>query len=104
MGDHSRSARFQVLYDASLQEYEKQTDIALTKHPLAKQFQHCDSVESVTAILQEQVHACSEFRGRDRIMKSLNCVVSILCTLSASINLDLVRPMQIGCSVCDTYF
>jgi hypothetical protein len=91
MSDHSGSVRFLVLFGA-LQEYEKQTDIILDKHPLAKQLQHCDSVESVTAILQEQVHACSKLRGGDRIIKSLNGAVSVLSTLSASVDLGLVRP------------
>lgn len=95
MSDHSGSARFQVLYEASLQEYEKQTDIALAKHPLAEQLQHCDSVESVTALLQEQVHARNEFRDGDRITKSLNSTVLVLCALSAGVNLDLVRPREL---------
>jgi hypothetical protein len=84
-----------------LQEYEKQTDITLVNHPLAEQLEHFDSVESVTAILQEQLHAHSEFRGSDRIMmKSLNSAVSVLCALSASINLGLVRTkVLMGCSM-----
>jgi len=87
-----------VLFEASLQKYENQTDIALAKHPLAEQLQHCDPVESVTAILQEQIRACSEFRGSDRITKSLNGVVSVLCTLSASVNFGLVRlKVLMGC-------
>jgi hypothetical protein len=100
MSDLLRSAPFQVLFEVSLQEYEEQTGITLAKHPLAEQLQHCDTVESVTAILQEQVRACSEFRDNVRIMKSLNCVVSNLCTLSAGVNLGLVRPrVLMGCSL-----
>ena len=91
MSDHSGSVRFQALFGA-LHEYEKQTDITLLKHPLAEQLQHCDSVDSITAILQEQVHACSKLRGRDRIIKSLNGAVSVLSKLSADVNLGLVRP------------
>ena len=92
MSDQSGSARFQVLFVASLKEYEKQTNITLTKHPLAEQFQHCDSVESVAAIFQERVPACSESRGGERIMTSLNSVASVLCALSVGVNLGLVRP------------
>ena len=55
MSDHSGLARLQVLFQASLKEYEKQMDITLAKHPLTKQFQHCDSVESVSAIFQDLV-------------------------------------------------
>ena len=91
MSDQSESARFQVLFEASLKDYEKQTDITLAKHPLTEKFQHCDSVESVATIFQEQVPACSEFRGGDRIFKSLNSAVSVLCALSVSVKLGLVR-------------
>lgn len=74
-----------------MQEYEEQTDITLANHPLAEQLQHCISAESVTTILQEQVRANSEFRG-DKIMELLNVTVSVLFSLSTSVNLGLVRP------------
>jgi hypothetical protein len=100
MSDQSGSARIQLLYEAYLKEYEKQTDITLAKHPLTEQFQHCDSVESVAAIFHEQVSACSEFRGGDRIIKSLNSAISVLCALSVGVNLGLVRQkMPMGCSM-----
>jgi hypothetical protein len=118
MSDHPGSSRFRVLFEAALQQYEKQTEIPLAKHPLAEQLvpsrirslpsflplllQNCDSVESVIAVLQEQVRAFSEFRGSDRIMKSLKGVVSVLSTLSAvadlSDSIGLVRrKVPIGC-------
>ena len=100
MSDQSGSARFLVLFEASLKEYEKQTNITLNKHPLTEQYQHCDSVESVATIFQEQVPACSEFRGGDRIMKPLNSAVSVLCALSVGFNPGLVRQkMKMGCSM-----
>ena len=95
MGHQLRPADFQMLFNlsvASLQEYEKQTGVALSKHPLAKQLRYSDSAETVTTILQEQVPAAySEFGGTDRITKSLRSVVSILYTLSASKDLNWVR-------------
>jgi hypothetical protein len=94
MSDHSGLAHLRVLYEASLQEYEKHTDITLVNHPLVEQLRHCDSVESVTAILQEQLRdRNSKLRGGDRIMKLLNPVISVLCTLSARVDLrvDMVR-------------
>ncbi len=108
MSDHSGSSRFQVLFEAALQQYEKQTEIPLAKHPLAEQLQSCDSVDSVIAILQEQARAFGEFRGSDRIMKSLSSVISVLSTLSAAANLGetvgLVRwNAPIGISRPDTY-
>jgi hypothetical protein len=90
----SRPADFQMLFDsfaASLQEYEKQTGIALLRHPLAVQLRDSDSAESITTVLQEQVPACSEFGGTDRITKSLSSIVSVLYTLFVSIVLNWVR-------------
>jgi hypothetical protein len=66
MRHQSRPADFQTLFNltaASLQKYEKQTGVALSEHPLAEQLQYSDSAESVIAILQEQVPACSEYGG-----------------------------------------
>ena len=94
MSDQSGSARIQLLFEAYLKEYEKQTDITLEKNPLTEKFQQCDSVESVVAIFQEQVLAGSEFkfRGGDRTMKSFDSAISVLCMLSVVANLGLVRP------------
>jgi hypothetical protein len=100
MSDQSGSARFQVLFQASLKEYEKQTNVTLAEHPLTEHFQHCDSIESVATIFQEQVPTWSEFRGGDRIMQPLDSVVSVLCALSVSVDLCLVRQkMPMGCSM-----
>ncbi|SRR6266436_5765041 len=84
MADQSGSSHLRVLFEAALRDYERQTDITLDKLPFAEQLQRCNSAESVTAILQNQVRACSEFRGIDRIMRPLNEFVSILCSLTAS--------------------
>ena len=92
------------LFAASLQGYEEQTGISLSKHPLAEQLRYSDSAESVTAILQEQVSVRSEFGGTDRITKSLSSVVSVLYTLSASVDLNWVRSkVLIGLFHSDAY-
>jgi hypothetical protein len=83
MSNQSRSSNLRVLFEAALQDYEKQTGIALVKHPLAEQLQGCDSVESITAILHEQTQAFSEFRAKDKVMKPLQSAVSVLYKLSA---------------------
>jgi hypothetical protein len=75
----------------------------LAKHPLAEQFQNCQSVESVTTLLQEQTRAFSDFRGTDKIMKSLKSVVLALSRVSAVAalgpNIGLVCPgLLIRCS------
>jgi hypothetical protein len=62
---------------------------------MAQQFQNCDAVESITALLQGQTQALGVLKGSDRMTKSLNSVVSIMCSLSAFTVLgsatDLVR-------------
>ena len=98
MRHYSRPAHFQTLFNlfsASLQEYEVQTGNELSTHPLAKQLRYSDSAESVTAILQKQLPAGSEFGVTDRIRKSLSGVVSVLYTLSVEVNLNWVRSKML---------
>lgn len=87
MSDQSGLFLFHALFESALQDYEKQTGIQLANHPLAEQLQDCQSVESVTAFFQEQARALSEFRGSDKMMKSLKGVVSALSKVSASATL-----------------
>ena len=96
MSDQPGPSRLQVLFEAAMQDYEKKTGIVLAKHPLAEKLQNCDSVESVTAVFQEQTQAFSEFRGRDKVFKPLKNIVSVLHKLSATaVTIGLVRPCAI---------
>ena len=85
-----------MLFVAALQDYEKQTGMALDKHPLARHLQDCDSVDSFTSVLREQTQAFGEFKGKDKIMKPFKNAVSTLYRLSAVANfgqaIGLVRP------------
>ena len=83
MSDQLGSSRPEALFESALQDYEKQTGIRLARHPLAEQFRNCQSVDSVTTLLQEQARAFSEFRESDKIAKSLKSVVSALSRISA---------------------
>jgi hypothetical protein len=84
MSDPSGSPHLRVLFEAALQDYEKQTGVALSKHPLSAQLQDCGTVESVTAVLCEQTQAFSEFREKDKLMKPIQNAVSALFKLSAA--------------------
>jgi hypothetical protein len=85
MGDQSQTSSFRALFESALHDYQIQTGTALPSHPLAEKLQNCESVESVTAVLQDQARAFSEFRGDNgRTTKSLKGVVSVLYTLSTS--------------------
>ena len=90
MSDHSASSHLKVLFGAALQDYERQTDIALAKHPLTERLQECDSVESIIAVLREQTQAFREFRGEEKIMNLLKNAVSFLYELSACARLGQV--------------
>ena len=83
MDHQSGSPHFQVLFESALQNYETQTGTPLANYPLAQQLQNCQSVESVTALLQEQAQAFNEFREGDKIFKSLKGIVSALSRVSA---------------------
>ena len=81
----SASSSFQGLFNAAFQDYENQTKTKLVQHPLAKKLEACDSVDSITAILQEQAQIFRGFRGdHGKIMKSLRSSVNVLYTLSNS--------------------
>jgi hypothetical protein len=83
----------QSLFDAALRDYEKQTGMKLIEHPLARQLEICNTVESITAVLQEQARAFSEFRrDDDKVMKPLKRVVHVLHALST----NLVRWVALG--------
>jgi hypothetical protein len=95
----SSSSSLQLLFDAALQSYEKQTRLKLVDHPLSKQLETCHSVDSVMNILQQQVRNLTKFRGADgKVTRSLWRVVHILHALSVSTTLGegvgLVRQIM----------
>ena len=97
MSQSSSSSSFQPLFNAALQDYAKKTGTKLDDHPLAKQLEHCDSVDSISSVLQEHAQRFHEFRGEDgKIMTSLKSTVHILYTLSTSA--VLVEGIGIVCS------
>ena len=83
------STTLRALFNAALQDYKDKTGNTLTDHPIAKQLEICESVDSITAILQEQARRFREFRENDgTLMKALNSSVDILCapSISSAIN------------------
>jgi hypothetical protein len=67
-----------------LRDYEKTTDVSLTEHPLAEGLRDCHSVESVTTFLQDLARELGDFPGSERIVRSIENTVSLLCTLSGT--------------------
>jgi hypothetical protein len=81
---------FRILFDAALQHYKDKTGNSLTDHPIAKQLETCESVDSITAILQEQAQSFREFRENDgKLMKAFNSSVDVLCAPSISSALNV---------------
>src|SRR5712691_7731723 len=96
----SPSASFLLLYNSALQDYTTQTGTNLVDHPFAKQLEKCESVDSISSLLQENIRKFLEFRREDgRIIKSLKCAVHVLHTLSTSTvlgeGIGLVRPKPV---------
>ncbi len=110
MGDPSASPHFQALFESALQAYQTKTGITLAEHALAVQLQSCHSVESITTtLLQGEVQAFSNLQENDRIMKSIETIVSNLTTLSATASLGddlgLVRQKAlIGLPLLNRFF
>ena len=90
-----QTSSFQDLFKAAFQDYENQTRISLVDHPLLQRLKSCNSVDSITAILQEQAQIFHEFKGDDgKLMKSLKYLVNILYPLSISTAaISLVNPI-----------
>ena len=96
MSDHSASSHLNVLLGAALKDYETQSGISLHEHPLAERLQYCHSVDSIAVVLHEQTEAFKQFRGKEKLIKSLNNVVSVLHNVSACAKLGEVIQDVVG--------
>jgi hypothetical protein len=95
MAEQSTTAHIQSLFESALQSYQKTTGITLPDHPLVVQIQSCDTVQSMTTILQDQTQAFAHLPECDRIIKSIKATVSILTRLSSTASLaDTFGPVR----------
>src|SRR5258708_4696206 len=83
MSGPSGSSRLRELFEVALVEYEQQTGIDLAKHPLADRLQDCNSVEDITAVFREQAQGIKKFQERDKVLKPLKKVLTVLHLLSS---------------------
>jgi len=89
MSNPSPSQSFRFLFETALQRYEEKTGTKLIEHPLAKQLEKCDSVDSITTVLQEQARVFGKFKGDDgKVMRSLKYSVNVLHALSTNTALE----------------
>lgn len=98
------SSSFQTLFNAALLDYKDKTGSGLVEHTLAGKLQECDSVESITAILEERAQIFREFRDHGKLVNSLKGLVNVLS--SPFINTALgqgsglvVRPKNCLCTL-----
>jgi hypothetical protein len=76
----SQLPTLQALFDAALQDYKDKTGNSLADHPFARQLQECNSVESISTILEEQARVFREFRDHGKLINSLKRLAGILCS------------------------
>jgi hypothetical protein len=87
MNDQPGLSHLRVLFEAALEDYKQQTGVQLAEHPLAERLQDGNSVESVTAVLREQAQDFKEFREKDKVLKPLKKVLTVLHRLSSAVGL-----------------
>ncbi|KAH8986391.1 hypothetical protein EDB86DRAFT_2832682 [Lactarius hatsudake] len=83
----SSSSRFQLIFNAALKSYQKQTKNDLIAHPLASQLQSCHSTSDILAVLQHQVQEFDQAHsGDERLTKWLIPTVNVLYAFSAAVS------------------
>ena len=98
MSAQSGSSRLRVLFEEAMENYKQQTGIQLAEHPLAERLQDCNSVESITAILREQAQDFKEFRDKDKVLKPLKKVLTVLHMLPSAT--DFAQDVGLVCLWC----
>jgi len=86
MSQPSSSSSFESIFNAALENYAKRSGTKLDEHhPLVKQLENCNSVDSISSTIHEHARRFREFRGEDgKMMKSVKGAVQVLYTLSTS--------------------
>jgi hypothetical protein len=71
----------QTLLDDAIKQYENKVGTSLIENQVAIELGPCDSIESITQVLEERAQAFRNFLGRDRhpkIIKSIKRAVHVL--------------------------
>jgi hypothetical protein len=86
MSASPESSGFASPFETAVKEYETQAGIKLVEHPLAKKLEKCDSVLSVTRVLEDHLQAFRRSNGK--MINSLKRIVHILRALSTCVFLN----------------
>ena len=95
----SSSSNFQSVLDAALEAYEKKTKCMLLTHPLAAQFQSCDSPTAILSVLLDLIQQFDCRRSSDqRLSNWLNPTINVLSAFSSTIGqgVGLVSPNRLS--------
>ena len=89
-----------VIYEAALQDFQTQTGIVLEKHPLVGKLLNCATVVTASSALYDQIQGFSEFREKDKVLKPLKNVVSVMCkhNITTNFGLDISWDISLVCS------
>ena len=94
----SFSPKLHAIFEASLKEYEKRTEISLLTHPLMAQLQDCNSPADILVVLRSQVAQSKQTTSsEDKLMKWLDPIINVLSASSHVINacVGLVNLIQV---------
>jgi len=87
MSSSTTSSNFQLIFDAALSDYTKQTNIDLVTHPSAQTLQNCRSVDAIFDLLQDRAKQFQAYRdGNRKLIDCLKPVVQVLYTVSGILN------------------
>ena len=89
MSDQSGSSPLRALFEAALEDYKRRTGVDLATHPLAERLQHHDSVDSITDTLRDQAQGFEQFREKDRVLRSILKILTVLDGLASVANFAL---------------
>ncbi|KAH9995629.1 hypothetical protein BJV74DRAFT_987076, partial [Russula compacta] len=97
---------FQLIFDAALADYLKQTGEDVTKYLFAEKLQTCQSVDAVLELFQDKEKQFKDYRdGNSKLINCLNPVVRVLHALSgvlgeaASLSFQPTKAIFVGVDV-----
>ena len=88
------TSNFRSIFNAALKAYEKKTKKDLLAHPLAAQFQACNSPDDILFVLQNKVAEFDQSRS-ERLSRWLSPTINVLYAFSATLGggIGLVGPI-----------
>ena len=85
---------FQLVFDAALSNYSKQTGINLATYPYAQDIQACRSADDLFNVLQDRARQFQAYRdGNHKLINCLKPVLQILHTVSGILR-DPTAPVS----------